>query len=232
MGTEGPAASLTEVVYRSLRSDILSCRIRPGSKIKIKDEAVRLRASPSVVRESLARLSSEGLVKAEPQRGFLATPISESELRDLTNVRVEIEASCIRRAVAHATLEWEGTLLDLTHRLAHTPMAAEGDDPRLSDEWARVHHAYHAAIVSTCDSPVLLQIRDQLYQQSERYRRLSVPLATSERDLAAEHGAIVEALIARDADRAVALMTSHIEATSRILLAAQAQSRSLSPLAA
>jgi DNA-binding GntR family transcriptional regulator len=232
MGIEGPAASLTEVVYRSLRNDLLSCRIRPGSKIKIKDEADRLEASPSVVRESLARLSSEGLVRAEPQRGFLATPISESELCDLTQVRVEIEALCIRRAMAHATLEWEGTLLDLNHRLAHMPLAAEGDDPRLSDEWARVHQAYHAAIVSTCDSPVLLQIRDQLYQQSERYRRLSVPLATGQRDLAAEHGAIVEALIARDADRAVALMTSHIEATSRILLAAQAQIGSLSSLAA
>ena len=232
MRTEGPAGSLTEVVYRSLRNDILSCRIRPGSKIKIKDEADRLGASPSAVRESLARLSSEGLVRAEPQRGFLATPISKEELCDLTRVRVEIEASCIRRAVAHATLQWEGILLDLNHRLAHTPLAAEGDEPRLSDEWARIHHAYHAAIVSTCDSPILLQIRNQLYQQSERYRHLSVPLATSERDLAAEHSAIVEALIARDADRAVALMASHIEATSRILLAAQAEDGSLSPLAA
>jgi DNA-binding GntR family transcriptional regulator len=230
MKTEGPAGSLTEIVYRALRSDILSCRIPPGSKIKIKDEATRLEASPSAVRESLARLSSEGLVTAEPQRGFRAAPISASELCDLTNVRIEIEASCIRRAVAHATLAWEGMLLDLNHRLAHTPIAAEGDEQRLNDEWARIHHAYHAAIVSTCDSPILLQIRDQLYQQSERYRRLSVPLATSERNLAAEHSAIVEALIARDADQAVALMASHIGATSRILLAAQPDS--LSPLAA
>jgi len=232
MRAEGPAASLTEVVYRALRADILSCRIRPGSKIKIKDEADRLEASPSAVRESLARLSSEGLVTAEPQRGFRAAPISAAELCDLTNVRIEIEASCIRRAVAHATLAWEGTLLDLNHRLARTPMAADGDEQRLNDEWARVHHAYHAAIVATCDSPILLQIRAQLYQQSERYRHLSVPLATSERDLAAEHSAIVDALIARDADRAVALMSAHIEATSRILLAAQAESGALSELAA
>jgi DNA-binding GntR family transcriptional regulator len=233
MAAEGPAASLTEVVYRALRSDILSCRIRPGSKIKIKDEADRLKASLGAVRESLARLSSEGLVTAEPQRGFRATPISAAELCDLTNVRIEIEASCIRRAVAHATLAWEGALLDLNHRLAHTPMTAAGDERRLNDEWARTHHAYHAAIVSACDSPILLQIRGQLYQRSERYRQLSVPLATSERDLAAEHGAIVEALIARDADRAVALMTSHLAATSRILLAAQAESGgALSPLAA
>jgi DNA-binding GntR family transcriptional regulator len=231
MKAEGPAGSLTEVVYRALRSDILSCRIRPGSKIKIKDEADRLEASAGAVRESLARLSSEGLVTVEPQRGFRAAPISAAELCDLTNIRIEIEASCIRRAVAHATLAWEGRLLDLNHRLVQTPMTAEGDEQRLNDEWARIHHAYHAAIVSTCDSPILLQIRGQLYQQSERYRHLSVPLATGDRDLATEHSAIVEALIARDADRAVALMTSHIEATSRILLAARADG-ALSPLAA
>jgi DNA-binding GntR family transcriptional regulator len=232
MRDEGPAASLTEAVYRALRADILACRIPPGAKIKIKDEAERLEASPSAVRESLARLSSEGLVTSEPQRGFRATPISEAELCDLTKVRIEIEALCIRGAVAHATLAWEGRLLDLNHRLARTPLAAEGDDSRLSEDWAGVHHDYHAAIVSACDSPILLQIRDQLYQQSERYRRLSVPLATSERDLVAEHSAIVDALISRDADRAVALMSAHIEATSRILIATQAGSGASSLLAA
>jgi len=57
-----------------------------------------------------------------------------------------------------------------------------------------------------------------LYSQSERYRRLSFPLAAAKRDLNREHGAIKDAALARDAERAVALMSEHLELTTRILL--------------
>jgi plasmid stability protein len=57
-----------------------------------------------------------------------------------------------------------------------------------------------------------------LYAQSERYRRLSVPVAKHDRDLEAEHRGIMEAALARDANRAVQLLTEHLSATTRILL--------------
>ncbi len=57
-----------------------------------------------------------------------------------------------------------------------------------------------------------------LYAQSERYRRLSVPLAATARDLNREHQAIMEATLARDAGRARTLMTEHLESTTRVLL--------------
>ncbi|MFD2138593.1 FCD domain-containing protein [Novosphingobium resinovorum] len=64
-------------------------------------------------------------------------------------------------------------------------------------------------------------MRDWLYAQSERYRYLTVPLARAERDLVHEHAAIVEAVLARDADRAVALHNDHLAATARILIDGQ-----------
>ena len=54
--------SLTEGAYQALRDDILSCRIRPGDKLKINELSLRLGVNLGAVRESLSRLSSEGLV--------------------------------------------------------------------------------------------------------------------------------------------------------------------------
>ena len=59
---------------------------------------------------------------------------------------------------------------------------------------------------------------DQLFDQSSRYRNLSRAIVMKERGDLDEHRPIMEAVIARDADRAVALMTRHVTETTKILL--------------
>ena len=95
-----------------------------------------------------------------------------------------------------------------------------GDNVRLSDEWSREHHLYHAALVSACESDVLLRIRGTLFEQSERYRRLSVPLADAERDIDGEHRSLTEAVLARERDRAGQILEDHLRSTTAVLLQA------------
>jgi DNA-binding GntR family transcriptional regulator len=214
------AHNLTQGAYEAVRADLLACRIPPGSRLKIQDLCDRFSVSLGAIREALSRLTSDGLVISEPQRGFRAAPISVAELRDLTMVRIEIESLCLRRAIAVGTVEWESGLVAAFHRLSRTPERVASDPVRANDDWAGVHAAFHLALVEGGDSPWLLRLRSQLYAQSERYRRLSIPLSTSDRDVAAEHQGIVDAALARDADRAVMLLTRHLGATTEILLEA------------
>ena len=92
---------------------------------------------------------------------------------------------------------------------------------RSNDEWAAAHAAFHLALVEGCDSPWLLRLHSQLYDQSERYRRLSVSLARQTRKIGDEHQAIMDAALGRDADKAVALVTAHMTETTNILLTAK-----------
>jgi DNA-binding GntR family transcriptional regulator len=215
-----PAVNLTQGAYEQLRADLLACRILPGSRLKIQELCARLSVSLGAIREALSRLTSEGLVVAEPQRGFRAAPISQEDLQDLTRVRIEIEGLCLRRAIAVGDVDWESRLVAALHRLSRPPERAAADPARSSDEWAEAHAAFHVALADGCDSPWLLKLRRQLYDQSERYRRLSVPLTTEKRNIGAEHQGIVDAALARDADKAVALLSAHLGATTRILLTA------------
>lgn len=214
------AQNLTQGAYEALRADLLACRILPGSRLKIQELCTRFAVSLGAIREALSRLTSEGLVVSEPQRGFRAVPISLADLKDLTMVRIEVEALCLRRAIASGTVDWEAQLVAAFHRLSRTPERAATDPARSDDEWADAHAAFHAALVDGGDSPWLRRLHTQLYAQSERYRRLSIPLGSMARDVGSEHQAIMMAALERDAGRAVALMTDHLGTTAEILLEA------------
>jgi len=181
-------------------------------------------------------LASEGFVVSEPQRGFRVTPLDLDELADLTNTRCQIEELCIRDSIAHGAIEWETSLIAALHRLSRTPVQADGDSKRYGEAFAAAHNIFHEAVVGACASRWLLQVRQLLSTQQERYRWLSRPLAKTERDLDKEHSAIARAALDRDADATVALMTEHLQKTASIVLEAAASApampgrpRSLAP---
>jgi DNA-binding GntR family transcriptional regulator len=218
--TDGASRTIAGNVYDQIRADILACRIEPGAKVKINDFTVQFGVSLGAVREALSKLSSDGLVIAEAQKGFTVAPISHDELIDLTKTRVEIESLCLLESIKHGDFEWESRVVGALHLLSRLDEREARDKARLSDAWVEAHSEFHESLVSACQSPIKLRIRKALYEQSERYRRLSVPVRVAERDVHAEHQAIVDAAVRHDAKRATMLMAEHITRTMDILLAA------------
>ncbi len=206
--------SLTVSAYQHIRSDILAGRLEPDRKLRIQELAGRLDVSPSVVREALSRLSAESLVIAEPQRGFRVTPINAADVKDLTAVRVDIELKCLRRAIDRGDVGWESAIVAANHALNRTPQ--EGHD--VSDEWTAAHAKFHFALVAACDSPWLLRIREQLFLQGERYRRINLQMSDDDRDLRAEHTRLAEAVLSRDVALAAERMTEHLRLTEILTL--------------
>lgn len=213
--------SQTHDAYLKLRRDIISCRLPPGEKLNIGALCDAYGVSLGAIRESLSRLASEDLVLAKAQLGFRVAPVSAEELVDLMRTRIEIESLCLRRSLAAGGVEWESSLIAASHRLSRTPKNASPQSPGVSDEWEAAHDAFHLALVAACDSPWLLKIRAQLYIQAERYRRLSLRISSTRRNVAAEHRQLQKAAIARDAERAVSLTAKHLETTTRFILEAR-----------
>jgi DNA-binding GntR family transcriptional regulator len=210
--------SLTHGAYAELRSQLLACRFAPGEKLKIDDLCRRFAVGSSAVREALSRLASEGFVVSEPQRGFRVAPLSVDALRDLTDVRCNIEALCLRGAIEKGGVEWQSQVVAALHRLSHTSVWADKATRRYSDEYARAHEVFHEVLAAGCGSPWLLHLRTMLFNHSERYRWFSGPLSKVDRDLDREHREIAEAALSRDSERAVALMNKHLQMTTRVIL--------------
>lgn len=218
IGHRATTKSLTEAAYLALRADILACRLAPGEKIKINDICASQGVSLGAIREALSRLTAEGLVVAETQRGFNVAPVSQDDLIDLTSTRIELELACLKRAIELGDVEWETGIVAAYHRLSRTPERVEGDPMVVSEDWASAHKEFHAALVAACGSPWRLRLRAILYDQSERYRRLSVPAVPHERDLDTEHRGLMEAALARDIASVGALMCDHLTTTTNRVL--------------
>jgi DNA-binding GntR family transcriptional regulator len=205
-------------VYDEIRSDIMSTRIPPGTRLKVGPLCERFGVSLSVVREALTRLSGQRLVRSEPQLGFSVVPLDRDGLEDLTRVRVEIETLGLRWAIERADLSWETSVVAALYKLGRTPVSEPGDENWVSDAWSDAHAAFHAALASGCGSPLLMELRRGPYDAAEIYRRWAAPAGREERDVHKEHTGIAEAAIARDIGLATSLLEAHIRRTTETLL--------------
>lgn len=210
--------SQTARTYEMLRDVIVQAHYAPGEKLRIDQICKELDASSGAVREALSRLTAEGLVVAEPQRGFAVAPISRRDLEELTEVRIEIESRCLAGSIVHGDVAWEGRVLSLQHQLRSLEPALKTPDSPNARRWHELHYAFHSELAKACGNSWWLRLREQLYLQSERYRRLSGPFDETGRDIAAEHDAIANAAIARDTETAVRHLADHLRRTTEILL--------------
>ncbi|AZO33594.1 MAG: FCD domain-containing protein [Mesorhizobium sp.] len=212
------STSRTAETYRNLRDAIVQARLLPGERLKIDDLSAAFEASSGAVREALSRLTAEGLVKAEPQKGFEVAPISRKDLIQLTEVRITVEGLCLQEAIRYGTVEWEARVLSTRHQLNALAKARLHPETDQGKKWPVLHMEFHDALVSACRNEVWLEIRQALYIRSERYRRMSGPVEGSGRSVEQEHNAIADAALARDAKAAKAAMKRHLEITTEVLL--------------
>ncbi len=213
---DGPR-SQTSLAYELIRADILAGLYPPGRKLKIVDLAVALGTSPGAVREALSRLVPEQLVEARDQRGFVVAPLSIADLEDLTDLRCEVEALALGRSVARGDADWEAGILAAAHRLRAKPYPVASDDRGSIAAWVAAHADFHAALVGACGSRRLLALHWSLYEQSGRYRGLSIH-HREQRDIGGEHQRIVDLALAHDADGLIATTVAHIRATTRQII--------------
>ena len=204
-----------------VRADIIRGVFPPGSKLPTKDLSDRYGVSLIPMREALSRLASSGFVVAEDQRGFRVAAVSATELTDITNVRVFVEQEALRRSITHGDLDWEAKLISIHHRLGHLPLR-DGQQLSIATEWEQAHDAFHAALLAACDSKWLLNLSQILREQSTRYRHISVRAgrsnAATRRNVAAEHRALLDAALKRDALTATELLARHFLTTKELVL--------------
>ena len=145
--------------------------------------------------------------------------VTDGGMRDITDARCLIEGRALELAIERGGVEWEGELIAAHHLLARTQRRAEEDPTHTSAEWLAAHRAFHEKLIEACDVPSLCDFARQLSNATELFRRWSAPDPDARaRDVEKEHRDILDAVLARDAKTAVALLQAHFERTSEIVL--------------
>jgi GntR family carbon starvation induced transcriptional regulator len=213
---EAPPGSQIEGAYRRLRDDIISGDLVPSQKLRIEHLRKSCGFGASALREALSRLVSDGLVECEAQRGYWVSPVSREELNDITTSRKVIEVEALRQSIALGSLEWEGRVVAACHSLERVETSMAESTRETIMGWERANRQFHMALISGCPSRRLLRFTELLYDQSQRYRHRTVLRRPIPRHgLSAEHTEIVQATLARDAERACPALSRHIDNTAR-----------------
>lgn len=211
-------ASLSEQAYDRIRCDILNGTLMPEERLQIDAISDRYDIGTVPVREALNRLSSEGLVERRSHRGFWVAAISLADLSELVQTRIWVETLALRESIAHLDEELEEALVLAFHRLARIQrqIPQYNAPPDQSEEWEQRHKAFHMLLLDRCGSSHLLGFCSSLMDQSVRYRSLSMntnPSKQRREGAAAEHKAILDAVLDRDADLACSLLEGHYRVT-------------------
>lgn len=217
------AGSRTERAYQRLRQEILLGELAANERLRVADLEARFHLGLTPIREALARLASEGLVSMEANRGARVLEISPTELADLMKTRREIERLCLSESIRRGDSRWEAEVMAALHILGRTPLPDGSGSAATDLEWEMQHRRFHAALVSACGSEWLLRFWNQLMDHSQRYRKVRLKGQLRARDVQAEHQAILDAVLRRDATAAVALMERHLLDTEKAAHAAMQQ---------
>ncbi len=213
-GTGGE--TLASSVYSELKNDILTGKLKPGHKLRLQVLKEDYNVGNSPLREALNRLSANGMVMREENKGFKVSPASVAELEELVRTRCWLEEVALRESIANGDDAYDERIVLALHRLSRITPTPNGTYS--TPEQESLHREFHQAILASCNSTILLRYCSQLHEQTLRYRNLAAVVAYREGHEEQEHHAIRDAIFDRDADRAVDLLQSHYRITAKIVI--------------
>ena len=209
--TDGKETSATRDCYLRLRDLILTGAMPPGQKLKIEELRTLLNTGASPVREALSLLTSDKLVERIDQRGFRAAPVSKANFEEILMLRCTLEDMALRASIKQADTGWEEQGVLWHH---HMKQASK----RSTSDFEVAHKAFHMALLANAGLPMLEGYCAQLYDLNIRYRYLAAGVPSyGERSIEAEHQAIFDAALDRDADAASTALIEHYRRTGQYL---------------
>ncbi|WP_329114291.1 GntR family transcriptional regulator [Streptomyces sp. NBC_01353] len=191
-------------ILQALRTALVGGELVPGEVYSAPVLAERFGVSATPVREAMQRLATEGAVEVVPNRGFRVTERTPRELAELAEVRALIEIPVMLRLARTIPAARWAELRPLAE--ATSAAAARGDRAH----YAETDRAFHRAVLSLAGNEQLLAVADDLHRRSQ-WPLMSAP-ATRHGELvadAAEHTALLDALIAQDLTVVQSLVREH-----------------------
>jgi DNA-binding GntR family transcriptional regulator len=199
---------VSDHVTTLLRSWIYSGEYKPGQRLPELDLSARLGVSRSPLREALLRLQREGLVELHPRRGASVASFSKEDVQEIAELRSVLEGLAARLA---ATRGSEEELGKLRAALEEMRQAADRGD---SVAAAVAHIAFHRSIGRASGMARLVGFLDQLAAQSVALQGYAELPGEELAELAASHGALIEAIASGDGDVAESAVVAHIKGFS------------------
>ncbi|MFK4505460.1 GntR family transcriptional regulator [Bradyrhizobium daqingense] len=205
----GGGVALGEAVFRSLCEALQAGSYRAGDRLREEEVAQRLKVSRTPVREALGRLAARGFVEPAGGRGLIVRNLDISEVLELYAMREIMEGAAARLAAEHASPPEIDALRDIEQAFVETSDAAE---------MARLNRSFHEAICRAARNRYLDNASRELQDWIALLGPTTFTLAGRPTTSHGEHRKIIDAIAARNGDKAELLARAHIREALRCRL--------------
>lgn len=210
-------------VYRILRDRILRQELKAGEKLSDLRLSNELGVSRTPIREALHQLVQDGVVIAEPNRGFFVATFSQRDLEEIFELRLALELFAIRRIDLQGRKdELERALFELEHverllRNAKTPEAIR----EAADAFLKTDRGFHSWLISTANNKRLDSIINSIWTQIAIFQQIDSSIPEWILEAVEEHREVIRKLIDEDVEGAATVMEEHLHNMQREVLAEQ-----------
>ena len=205
---------LREVVFLTLRSQILRGELKPGERLMEISLANRLGVSRTPIREAIRKLEHEGLVVMIPRRGAHVAEITQQELKDVLEIRKSLEILAVTKICRCITDREIGELEKAEEIFARQVMKKDSDPAALGE----ADEQFHEMIYNATHNRRMIQILNNLREQMYRFRMEYLKDKEVRMKIVEEHEAILNAIRRRDEQEAVRLEQEHIDNQYRSIM--------------
>ncbi len=212
MIVDNRTASLEEGVTAILEEEILSGKLVAGTSLTEQSLSKRLGVSRTPVRAALHTLAEEGLIDLVPNRGAVVVGVTREDLVDIYQIRMRLEGLASATAAV---------------RISGEDLAALRESVELSEFYIRKNDTehlkeldtqFHAIIYRASGNRMLNKTLSELHRNITAYRKMSLSVPGRLERSVREHREILEAIEARDSERADRLTSAHVAAALENML--------------
>lgn len=198
--------NLSDQLVELVRDRILSGRVHADLPIKQDALAAELGVSKIPLREALARLEQEGLVRSQANRGFFVSSLSTAEAEEVFALRLKLEPEAVALGAKKATPADQQKAKEALEALDRVT-EAHGEGV------GAYNRAFHAALFQPSGHRITASFLERLHFMAERYVRKHLEPQGRDDRAKGEHHELLEAWLKRDGKAVSALMRTHISQT-------------------
>lgn len=203
-----------QFVHNKIKKWILTGELVPGQKVDQDAIASQLGVSRMPIRTALEKLAVQDFVELNSHRGATVKSISAEHLEDIYLVRHSLESLAVKLATENITDEDVKILHEM---IQEQKMIGLGSSLQLENILA-ANRKFHSYIYQLANRPVLMMIIDQLWDQSERYRRILLNQPGMMDGSTSEHSRLVDLMSQRLGEEASKFLIKHNDKTKLVVL--------------
>jgi DNA-binding GntR family transcriptional regulator len=204
------AVSLKDRTYDALKNAITTVNIYDSaSELRLDERQLSndLGVSRTPIREAIARLEQEGLVRIAPRRGVFVIRKPKHEILQMITVWAALESMAARLITQNAS---DGDIASLRALFATGQGLRQGSTGEAHiDEYSERNIAFHQAIIKLSDCPLLIDMAENLFIHMRAIRAQTIAEDDRASRSIIDHMNIIEALEQRDTELAERLTRQH-----------------------